>query len=86
MGEYSLVFNMLSFSLAAMFAAFAFFVMAQKFVGAKYRSSLMVSSLVVLIAGYHYTVPLLLVELVLVLNLGDDGSLPALMEAKQLAR
>lgn len=111
-GEYSLVFNMLSFSVAAMFGSFAFFVMAQKLVGASYRSSLMVSSLVVLIAGYHYyrimgsweeaytlvngsyvasgkpfndayryvdwllTVPLLLVELVLVLNLGKGKTGP----------
>jgi bacteriorhodopsin len=111
-GEYSLVFNMLSFSVAAMFGSFAFFVMAQKLVGAKYRASVMVSSIVVLIAGYHYyrimgswesayslvdgvyqpsgkpfndayryvdwllTVPLLLVELVLVLNLGKDKTGP----------
>lgn len=114
MGEYSLVFNMLSFSVAAMFGSFAFFVMAQKIVGAKYRTSMMVSSLVVLIAGYHYyrimgsweqaftlvdgsyqasgtpfndayryvdwllTVPLLLVELVLVLNLGKGKTGPML--------
>jgi bacteriorhodopsin len=112
MGEYSLVFNMLSFSVAAMFGSFAFFVMAQKMVGASYRMSLMVSSLVVLIAGYHYfrimgsweaaytlvdgvyqpsgkpfndayryvdwllTVPLLLVELVLVLNLAKGKTGP----------
>lgn len=114
MGEYSLVFNMLSFAVAAMFGSFAFFVMAQKIVGAKYRISMMVSSIVVLIAGYHYfrimgswesayvlidgtyqvsgkpfndayryvdwllTVPLLLVELVLVLNLGKDKTGPML--------
>lgn len=112
-GQYSLVFNMLSFAVASMLGAFAFFVMAQKLVGAKYRASMVVSSLVVLIAGYHYyrimgswqeaytltngvyvpsgkpfndayryvdwllTVPLLLVELVLVLNLakGQTGSM-----------
>ena len=114
MGEYSLVFNMLSFAVAAMFGSFAFFVMAQKIVGAKYQASMMVSSLVVLIAGYHYyrimgswesaytlvdgsyqpsgkpfndayryvdwllTVPLLLVELVLVLNLGKGKTGPML--------
>lgn len=114
MGEYSLVFNMLSFAVAAMFGSFAFFVMAQKIVGAKYRISMMVSSLVVLIAGYHYfrimgswesafvlidgsyqpsgkpfndayryvdwllTVPLLLVELVLVLNLSKGKTGPML--------
>ncbi len=114
MGEYSLVFNMLSFAVAAMFGSFAFFVMAQNIVGAKYRISMMVSSLVVLIAGYHYfrimgsweaaytlmdgsyqpsgkpfndayryvdwllTVPLLLVELVLVLNLKNGKTGPML--------
>lgn len=114
MGQYSLVFNMLSFAVAAMFGSFAFFVMAQKIVGEKYRISMMVSSLVVLIAGYHYfrimgswesayalidgsyqptgkpfndayryvdwllTVPLLLVELVLVLNLKQGKTGPML--------
>ncbi|MFN7904802.1 MAG: bacteriorhodopsin-like [Pseudobdellovibrionaceae bacterium] len=115
-GQYSLVFNMLSFAVASMLGSFAFFVMAQKLVGAKYRASMIVSSLVVLIAGYHYwrimgsweaayqltstgsyaptgkpfndayryvdwllTVPLLLVELILVLNLakGQTGSMLA---------
>jgi bacteriorhodopsin len=105
---------MLSFAVAAMFGSFAFFVMAQKIVGAKYQASMMVSSLVVLIAGYHYyrimgsweeayvltdgvyqlsgkpfndayryvdwllTVPLLLVELVLVLNLSKGKTGPML--------
>jgi bacteriorhodopsin len=113
-GQYSLVFNMLSFAVASMLGAFAFFVMAQNLIGAKYRASMIVSSLVVLIAGYHYyrimgswqdaytltaegyvasgkpfndayryvdwllTVPLLLVELVLVLNLGKDKTGPML--------
>lgn len=54
MGQYSLVFNMLSLAVASMLGAFAFFVMGQKLVGAKYRMALVVSSLVVLIAGYHY--------------------------------
>ena len=113
-GQYSLVFNMLSFAVAAMLGSFAFFVMAQKLVGIKYRASMIVSSLVVLIAGYHYyrimgswhdaytltggsyvasgqpfndayryvdwmlTVPLLLVELVLVLNLAKGQTGPML--------
>jgi bacteriorhodopsin len=112
--QYSLVYNMLSFAVASMLGAFAFFVMAQKLVGIKYRASMVVSSLVVLIAGYHYfrimgswqeahqlvngvyaptgkpfndayryvdwmlTVPLLLVELVLVLNLAKGRSGPML--------
>jgi len=113
-GQYSLVFNMLSLAVAAMIGSFAFFVMSQKIIGAKYRISMIVSSLVVLIAGYHYyrimgswehaftltngayvasglpfndayryvdwllTVPLLLVELVLVLNLSKDSTGPML--------
>jgi len=113
-GQYSLVFNMLSLAVAAMLGSFAFFVMSQKIIGAKYRISMMVSSLVVLIAGYHYyrimgswenaftlingsyeasgkpfndayryvdwllTVPLLLVELVLVLNLNKGSTGPML--------
>jgi bacteriorhodopsin len=114
LAQYSLVFNMLSLAVAAMIGAFAFFVMAQKIVGPKYQMSMMVSSLVVLIAGYHYyrimgswenaytltngvyeasgkpfndayryvdwllTVPLLLVELVLVLNLSKGRTGPML--------
>ena len=112
-GEYSLVYNMLSFTIASMLAAFVFFVMARSNLAPKYRSSMMVSALVVGIAGYHYwrifgswegayemvnnayqatgqpfndayryvdwllTVPLLLVELVLVMGLAKSrtGSL-----------
>ena len=112
-GEYSLVYNMLSFTIASMLAAFAFFVMARGNLAPKYRSSMMVSALVVGIAGYHYwrifgswegayemvdgvyqatgqpfndayryvdwllTVPLLLVELILVMGLtkARQGSL-----------
>jgi len=53
-GQYSLVYNMLSFTIASMLAAFVFFIMAQSRVAPKYRISLMVSALVVGIAGYHY--------------------------------
>lgn len=113
-GEYLLVYNMLSFTIAAMGAAFAFFLLAQSRVAPRYRISLIVSSLVVGIAAYHYfrifgswshafnltgdmyvasgepfndayryvdwllTVPLLLVELVLVLNLKREKSGPML--------
>ncbi|MEM1125552.1 MAG: bacteriorhodopsin-like [Bacteroidota bacterium] len=105
MGQYSLAFNMFSFTIASMLAAFVFFIMAQSRLAPKYRISMMVSALVVGIAGYHYwrilgswegaytltngmymasgqpfndayryvdwllTVPLLVVELVLVMNL-----------------
>lgn len=113
-GEYMLVYNMLSFTIASMMAAFAFFLLSQPRVAPRYRISLIVSSLVVGIAAYHYfrifgswshayelvggqyvasgvpfndayryvdwllTVPLLLVELVLVLNLAREKSGPML--------
>lgn len=116
-GQYSLVYNMFSFTIATMFAAFVYFVMARNNLAPKYRVSMMVSSLVVFIAGYHYfrifnsweaaymlneaagmyefsgeafndayryvdwllTVPLLVVELVLVMGLpkGKSGKLMA---------
>ncbi len=114
-GQYSLVFNMFSFTVATMFAAFVFFILVQNRVAPKYRISLIVSALVVGIAGYHYyriigswadayvltnglyvfsgtpfndayryvdwllTVPLLVIELVLVLALTKEkqGSLIA---------
>lgn len=107
-GEYSLIYNMFSFTIAAMLAGFVFFFMAQSRVAPKYRISLMISAVVVGIAAYHYfritaswdaayafangqytptgdpfndayryvdwllTVPLLLVELVLVLALSRE--------------
>ncbi|MDZ7660144.1 bacteriorhodopsin-like [Fodinibius sp.] len=112
LGEYSLVYNMLSFSIAAMLAAGVFFILARDRVSPKYRISLVISTLVVGIAAYHYfriigswtgafelssagteylssgepfndayryvdwllTVPLLLVELVLVLDLSRSKS------------
>ncbi|MEM1096490.1 MAG: bacteriorhodopsin-like [Bacteroidota bacterium] len=107
-GQYSLVFNMFSFTVASMTAAFVFFIMSQSRLAPKYRISMMVSALVVGIAAYHYwriigsweaaytlsggmyvpsgepfndayryvdwllTVPLLLVELVLVMNIAKE--------------
>ena len=53
-GQFSLVYNMLSLAIAAMFASFAFFVMARQQVSARFRPALVMSSLVVGIAGYHY--------------------------------
>lgn len=53
-GQYSLVFNMFSFTIATMFASFVFFVLARQNLAPKYRISMMVSALVVFIAGYHY--------------------------------
>jgi bacteriorhodopsin len=113
-GDYMLVYNMLSFTIAAMLAAFVFFILGQQRVAPKYRISLIVSALVVGIAAYHYfrithswesaytltgatysasgtpfndayryvdwllTVPLLLVELILVLSMARDKSGPLL--------
>ena len=112
-GQYQLVYNMLSLTVAAMFASFVFFVFARQLVGEKYRGALVMSAIVVFVAGYHYwrifenwdaayelangvyvatgtyfndayryvdwliTVPLLLAELIAVLNLpkGKRGGL-----------
>ncbi len=52
--QYSLVFNMFSFTIATMYASFVYFVLARNNLAPKYRISMMVSSLVVFIAGYHY--------------------------------
>ena len=107
-GQFSLVFNMFSFTVAAFGASFIFFILAQSRVAPKYRISLIVSALVVGIAAYHYfrighswtaaytltgdqyvwsgipfndayryvdwllTVPLLVIELVLVLTLAKS--------------
>lgn len=115
MGQYSLVTNLMSLTVATMGAAALFFFMSRQSVAAKYRVALTVSGLVVAIACYHYfrilesftaayqleggayvptgipfndayryadwllTVPLLLVELIAVLNLPkkEAGSLLA---------
>lgn len=53
-GEFSLVYNLLSFSIAAMFASFIFFVLRRDSVAPQYRGALVMSALVVAIAGYHY--------------------------------
>ena len=53
-GEFELVYNMLSLAIAAMFGSFVFFVVARNQVSHKYRPALIMSSLVVGIAGYHY--------------------------------
>jgi len=53
-GQYSLVYNMLSFAIASMIFSGVFFVLARDRVAPKYRISLVVSTLVVGIAAYHY--------------------------------
>ncbi len=53
-GQYMLVYNTFSLTIAAMLGSFVFFVLARNLVGEKYRMSLILSALVVGIAGYHY--------------------------------
>jgi bacteriorhodopsin len=52
--QYMLVYNIFSFTIAAMFAAFIFFIVGRSQVGEKYRPALLISGLVVAIACYHY--------------------------------
>ncbi len=53
-GQFDLVYNLLSLAIAAMLASFAFFVMARQQLTPKYRPAMIMSSLVVGIAAYHY--------------------------------
>jgi len=105
LSQYNLVYNALSFGLAAMGAATVFFLFGRSQVAKEYRTAVTVTGLVTLIATYHYfrifaswesaytvadgivkitgaefndayryvdwllTVPLLLLELILVMNL-----------------
>lgn len=52
--QFNLIYNAFSFAIAAMFASALFFFNARAQVGPKYRLALLVSALVVSIAGYHY--------------------------------
>jgi bacteriorhodopsin len=52
--QFELVYSLFSLCVAAMGAAFVFFLGSRQSVGAKYRPALLVSALVVGIAGYHY--------------------------------
>ena len=54
LGQFDLVYNMLSLAIASMLASFAFFVMARQQLAPKYRPAMIMSSLVVGIAAYHY--------------------------------
>ena len=90
--QYLLVYNVFSLVVAAMFAAFVYFLLNVTQVSKKYRNAVVVSAIVVGIAGYHYfriftgwadgefnegyryadwllTVPLLLIELLIVLGI-----------------
>ncbi len=53
-GQYQLVYNMLSLAIAAMLGSFIFFTVSRSELTAKYRPAMIMSSLVVAIAGYHY--------------------------------
>jgi bacteriorhodopsin len=52
--QFNSIYNAFSFAIAAMFASALFFFNAQAQVGQRYRLALLVSALVVSIAGYHY--------------------------------
>ena len=107
-GQYSLVYNAMSLTIAAFLSTFVFFLLGTQFVAPEYRKALVTSALVVGIAAYHYfrisfsweaafaleggsyvpsgkpfndayryvdwliTVPLLLVELVQVMNISKE--------------
>jgi bacteriorhodopsin len=51
---FSLVYNAFSFTFAAMFATFIFLVLSRNNVAPHYRHAIVMSALVVAIAGYHY--------------------------------
>merc|ERR1711988_1524057 len=53
-GQFDLVYNVLSFSLASMAASTMFFWMRLPSVHEKYKSALVISGLVTFIAAYHY--------------------------------
>jgi bacteriorhodopsin len=53
-GQWQLVYNAFSFVFAAMGAAAVFFVLARRYVAPKFRMALILSTLVVTVAGYHY--------------------------------
>jgi len=53
-GQFQLVYNILSFSLASMMASTIFFWMRVPAVSAKYQTALLISGLVTFIAAYHY--------------------------------
>lgn len=52
--QYNLVYNMFSFTFASMFASFIYFILVRQNVSPTYRGALVMSSLVVAVAGYHY--------------------------------
>ena len=94
-GDYTLVYNVLSFGTAVMFSAFVYFLTQMRSVNKQYQAGIAVSAIVVGIAGYHYyriwsdfgegvmnegyryadwliTVPLLIIELLIVLGVAKQ--------------
>ena len=94
-GDYTLVYNVLSFGTAVMFGAFVYFLTQMRSVNKQYQAGIAVSAIVVGIAGYHYyriwsdfgegvmnegyryadwliTVPLLIIELLIVLGVAKQ--------------
>merc|ERR1712194_977869 len=53
-GQFQLVYNILSFSLASMMATTLFLWMRVPSINAKYQTALIISGLVTFIAAYHY--------------------------------
>ncbi len=54
LGQYDLVYNALSFTIAAMGAAFVFFLLARNTVADKYQRVMVIAAIIVGIAAYHY--------------------------------
>lgn len=52
--EFSLIYNAFSFTFACMFATFIFLIVGRSEIAPKYRGAIILSALVVAIAGYHY--------------------------------
>ena len=52
--QFGIVNNVFSFTFAAMFASFIFFVLSRSEVASQYRGALIMSAIVVAVAGYHY--------------------------------
>ncbi|MEM1176711.1 MAG: bacteriorhodopsin-like [Acidobacteriota bacterium] len=53
-GQFDLVYNFFSLTIATMFASGIFFFLGQRLVAPKYRVGVIVSGIVVFVAGYHY--------------------------------
>ncbi len=52
--QYDLVYNMFSFTFATLLAAFIFFILVRSQLAPQYRTAMIMSALVVAVAGYHY--------------------------------